>query len=92
MRLVQPTDFDILAALESGGRNVAANLSIRLNQDRAYINTRLPHLLDYKLVTKIGPAENSGLYEITPRGKAALQNRDRYNNLGPNQFEQLLNR
>lgn len=35
-------------------------------------------LEDYDLVEKIGPADRSGLYEITPRGKAALVYRDQY--------------
>lgn len=33
---------------------------------------------DYGLVHKIGPAERSGLYEITPRGKAVLTHQDQY--------------
>ncbi|MFB6146272.1 MAG: ArsR family transcriptional regulator [Halobacteriaceae archaeon] len=78
MRLVVPTDFDILDALADGKRNNAANLAYELDRDRSYINTRLPILADYGLLTRIGPAPNSGLYEITDRGRAALEHRTLY--------------
>lgn len=79
MRLVQPTDFDILEQLVDGRRNIAANIALELNKDRAYINTRLPELEDYGLVTRIGPASESGLYEITETGKSAVKFQDQYN-------------
>ena len=74
MRLVDPTDFQILEALSDGQRNIAANLAIELDKDRAYLNTRLPELEDYGLIERIGPAQNSGLYEITGEGRETLQN------------------
>lgn len=78
LKLVQPTDFEILAALEEHGRNVATNIAIHLDKNKDYINTRLPTLEDYGLVEKIGPAERSGLYEITGRGKRALECKEQY--------------
>jgi len=78
MKLASPTDFNILEALSDGKRNTAANLAIEIDRDRAYINTRLPILADYGLIDRIGPAENSGLYEITERGLAALAHREAY--------------
>ena len=72
MRLVDLTDFQILEALSDGRRNVAANIAIELDKDRAYLNTRLPELEDYGLIKRIGPAENSGLYEITEVGQETL--------------------
>ncbi len=72
MRLAEPTDFEILEALSDGRRNTAANLSYILDKDRSYINTRLPILADYTLVERVGPAPNSGLYEITERGHEVL--------------------
>ncbi|MFC4988249.1 MULTISPECIES: winged helix-turn-helix transcriptional regulator [Saliphagus] len=78
MKLRRPTDFLILAALEETGRNVATNLQAHTDKSRKNINTRLPVLEDYGLVRKIGPAERSGLYEITQTGKAALVYRDQY--------------
>jgi len=78
MKLAAPTDFELLAALSDGKRNTAANLAIEIERNRSYINTRLPVLADYGLVERIGPAERSGLYEITPRGRAALRHREEY--------------
>ena len=78
MRLVQPTDFDILAQLSDGERNNASNLAIQLDRDRGYINTRLPTLADYDLVERVGPAPKSGLYVITQKGKAAVACREQY--------------
>jgi len=72
VRLVDLTDFQILEALSDGRRNVAANIAIELDKDRAYLNTRLPELEDYGLIKRIGPAENSGLYEITEVGQETL--------------------
>lgn len=78
MKLASPTDFDILEALSDGKRNTAANIALEIDRDRAYINTRLPILADHGLLERIGPSPNSGLYEITPRGKAALKHRSAY--------------
>ena len=78
MKLASPTDFDVLDALSDGRRNTAANIAIEIDRDRAYINTRLPLLADHGLIERIGPSPNSGLYEITPKGKAALKHRDVY--------------
>lgn len=78
MKLRQPTDFLVLQALAEEGRNVAPNLAVRTGKSRANINTRLPVLEDYSLVTKVGPADRSGLYEITERGRYAVALRDRY--------------
>jgi len=78
MRLVQPTDFEILEALSDGRRNTAANIAHLIDRNRPYINTRLPILADYDLVDRVGPAPNSGLYAITQRGRAALDHREQY--------------
>ncbi|WP_276253202.1 ArsR family transcriptional regulator [Halomontanus rarus] len=88
MKLRQPTDFRILEALEKTGRNVATNLEAHTNKSRENINTRLPVLVDYGLVEKIGPAERSGLYEITADGKSALIHRDQYKDA--DDFESLI--
>jgi DNA-binding MarR family transcriptional regulator len=90
MRLTRPTDFDILAALDEHGRNIAANLALHLDRDRAYLNTRLPHLSDHGLVRKVGPATDSGLYELTERGRAAVAYRESYEKLGPDAFETVV--
>ena len=78
MKLVQPTDFDVLSVLADGRRNTAANIAHHIDKNRAYINTRLPILADYGLIERVGPAPNSGLYEITARGEAAVEYREVY--------------
>ena len=90
MKLVVPTDFDILAAFDAHGRNVAVNLALYLDRDRAYVNTRLPEPEHQGLLEKIGPAPNTGLYELTNRGRVVLAHRSRYDNLGCDEFETLV--
>jgi DNA-binding MarR family transcriptional regulator len=90
VKLRQPTDFLILRALNAHGRNVATNLAELTGKSRKNINTRLPVLADYGLVRKVGPAEGSGLYEITDRGIEAVRNRERYDEV--EDFESLLDR
>ncbi len=78
MKLASPTDFDVLEALSDGKRNTAANIAIEIDRDRAYINTRLPLLEDHGLLERIGPSPNSGLYEITEKGRAVVEHREAY--------------
>lgn len=78
MKLVTPTDFDILSVLSDGKRNNAVNIAHELDQDRAYINTRMPVLKDYGLIRTVGPAPTSGLYEITEKGLIAVRNQEVY--------------
>lgn len=78
MKLVRPTDFLILEALSDHGRNVAPNLAHHTGKSRENINNRLPQLEDYGLVKKIGPSDRSGLYEVTEKGKLALEHQDMY--------------
>lgn len=91
MRLTRPTDFDILAALDKHRRNIGVNLALHLDRDRAYLNTRLPHLSDYGFVGKVGPATESGLYELTERGRAPITYRDSYGDPSPDGFETVVN-
>jgi len=71
MKLQLPTDRMILETLENG-RNLAVNISLEIDRSRNYINGRMTHLLDYGLVVKIGPANDTGLYELTDRGQVVL--------------------
>ena len=90
VRLRQPTDFLILEALHSYGRNVAPNVAEITGKSRKNVNNRLPVLADYGLVRKIGPADRSGLYEITDRGRVVLQLRDQYDEA--DDFDALVDR
>ena len=78
MKIAVPTDFEVLEALSDGKRNTAANLAHELERNRSYLNTRLPVLAEHGLLERVGPAPNSGLYEITERGRMAVELRDRY--------------
>lgn len=89
MQLVKPTDFEILSFLDEQGRNNAINIAVGLERDRSYVNTRLRALAEKDLIQRVGPAENSGLYELTDTGRVALEHRDRY---GETDFEALIER
>lgn len=78
VKFKRPVDFEILNAFSDGHRDVGVNIAERLDRNRGYINTRLPQLQDYGLLERVGPAESSGLYQITPKGIAALKLQDRY--------------
>lgn len=78
MQLVDPTDYAILAFLATRGRNNAVNLAAGLDYDRSYVNTRLRALAAAEYIDRVGPAANSGLYEITDRGRAKLASWTRY--------------
>lgn len=80
VKLQRPTDFLILEALEDG-RNVAVNISEEIGKSRSHVNVRLPQLQDYGLVTKVGPSDNSGLYEITELGYIAVEHWDEYDSV-----------
>jgi hypothetical protein len=73
MRLVDPTDYEILGVLSDGKRDNAVNIATKLDRDRGYINTRLPVLKDYELVDRVGPSERSGLYVISKEGLSVLR-------------------
>ncbi|WP_050047679.1 winged helix-turn-helix transcriptional regulator [Halanaeroarchaeum sulfurireducens] len=82
MKLARPTDIEILEELADGRRNTAANLSYHLEKDRSYINTRLPVLADYGLLERVGPSPNSGLYEITAKGRLVCEHAERMDDEG----------
>lgn len=73
-----PIDFDLLDALDEHGRNVARNLARVTEYDRDRINDRLSKLSRTPVLEHIGPAEMSGLYEITEEGKLLLEHRNQY--------------
>lgn len=78
VKLKQPIDFRVLEAMSDGRRDKGANIAIRIDEDRMYVNNRLNDLAEYGLFEKIGPAENTGLYQITPKGVAAMELEDGY--------------
>ena len=88
VKLQRPTDFLILEVLAEDGGNVAPNIALEIDKSRSHVNVRLPQLADYDLVRKVGPADNSGLYEITDKGEAVLTLRGFYDS--SDDFEHLV--
>lgn len=78
LSLLNETDFDILEVLEGGDRNVAANVAIEIDADRNYVNTRFTQLRNEELVERVGPHDQSGLYEITEKGQVVVEHREEY--------------
>lgn len=78
MKLTPTIDFRILEAYADGRRNVPVNIALLLDEKRNTVNPRHSRLRQQGLIRRIGPAETSGLYEITARGRAALQVQHRY--------------
>ena len=87
MDRLNKTDFKVLDVLASGKRNVAANVALEIDADRGYINNRFSYLLSEGLVKRVGPKEQSGLYEITAKGQTAVQHREKYLNDEVDDFE-----
>jgi predicted transcriptional regulator len=71
------TDFMILDKLIEG-RNLAANIAAEIDRSRKYVNGRMPYLLDYDLVERVGPVEDTGLYELTEKGELVYEHRGEY--------------
>lgn len=90
MDRLNQTDFKILAVLAGGKRNVAANVALEIDADRGYINNRFGYLLSEGLVERVGPKERSGLYEITPKGKAAVDHKEKYFSDDVSDFEDFV--
>lgn len=85
---LRPIDFSILDVLLDG-RNVAANIHIEIDSSRQYVNERMGILRDYGLVKRVGPNPNSGLYEVTRKGRLVLEHRERYNE-SPGDFDEFI--
>jgi len=66
------TDQQILETLATDGRNNAVNIAATLDQNRPYIRIRLAVLAGKDYVERVGPAPNSGLYELTPTGRKKI--------------------
>lgn len=90
MKLVDPTDFDILEVMSDGKRQTAPNLAEILGKQRQYMNDRLADLAGKQLVEKVGPSPRSGMYEITERGRIALKHRELYSHQKTDEFRKLI--
>lgn len=90
MDRINKTDFKILEALNDGERNIAANIALEIDANRGYVNNRFSYLLSRDLVQRVGPNEQSGLYEITAKGKAVVKHRQKYLNDEVDNFESFI--
>lgn len=90
VKLVVPTDFEILEAMSDGKRQTAPNLAAILERESTYMNNRLAELAGHGLVEKVGPSERSGMYVITERGRVALEHRDEYSHDSAREFGELV--
>lgn len=92
LKLVLPTDFEILEEMCDGNRQTAPNLAALLDRQRQYMNDRLSALAGYGLVEKVGPSDRSGMYTITKRGLAALKHKDEYSHDQAHEFAKIVQR
>lgn len=92
MKLVVPTDFEVLEVMSDGRRQTAPNLAALLDRESTYMNNRLAELAGHGLVERVGPSERSGMYAITERGRAALEHRDEYSHDSAREFGELVDR
>lgn len=79
--LVLPTDKQILSLLSSGKRQTPKNVAAHLGEetDPSYMSNRLRTLEKRGYVHSPGPANRSGMYEITSWGRLAAHRIDKYN-------------
>ena len=90
MDRINKTDFKILESLADGERNIAANIALEIDANRGYINNRFSYLLSNDLVQRVGPKEQSGLYQITEKGEVAIEHKQRYLNDEVDDFESFV--
>jgi RIO-like serine/threonine protein kinase len=88
VRLVQPTDFDILDEMSDGRRYTASLLADLLDHRARYMSNRIGHLDSYGLITRV---RDSTMFEITPKGRAALDMQDDYSHQTAQEFAQQVN-
>lgn len=91
VKLVVPTDFDILRVMSDGKRQTAPNLAEILDRDSRYMNNRLAALAGGGLVEKVGPSDRSGMYVITEKGQKASEHQEKYSHSSAQEFERFLN-
>ncbi|EJN61567.1 helix-turn-helix domain-containing protein [Halogranum rubrum] len=90
MKLVDPTDFEILEVMSEGKRQTAPNVAAHLDRKRQYMNDRLSALAGMGLVERVGPSKRSGMYVITTKGRVALNLRDQYSHADTDRFAELV--
>ena len=89
--LVMPTDENILNVLTHGRRETPKNLAAQLTDTtRSYAGDRLRALEHRGYTHSPGPADRSGMYEITTWGRVATAHIDRYDRGYDDLFHRLV--
>lgn len=89
--LVLPTDKEILKVLAHGRRETPKNLAAQLSDTtRSYTGDRLRALEHRGYTHSPGPADRSGMYEITTWGRFAIDHINKYNRNYDSLFHRLI--
>lgn len=67
--LILPTDKEIINLLATGHRQTPANVAAHLGMKNKYASERLRNLRDRGYLHDPGPADRSGMYQITDLGR-----------------------
>ena len=89
VKLVVPTDFDVLEAMSDGKRQTAPNLAELTERSSRYMNNRLAALAGAGYVRRVGPSDRSKMYVITEKGQRALEHRDLYDHDLAGKFDKM---
>lgn len=92
MKLTDPTSFQVLRVIADGRPQTATNLGEILDQDARYMSNQLNDLHKIGLVRRVGVAETSRMFEITEKGKIALEYADKYSHQRASEFGELVER
>lgn len=92
MKLVIPTSFQVLRVLNDRKRQTAPNLAEILGKDSRYMNNQLNDLAGQGLVRRVGPSENSKMFEITEKGQVAVEHAEEYSHHSATEFGLLVDR
>lgn len=92
MKLVMPTSFQVLRVLNDRKRQTAPNLAEILEKDSRYMNNQLNDLAGQGLVRRVGPSENSKMFEITEKGQVAVEHAEEYSHHSATEFGRLVDR
>lgn len=92
MKLTDPTSFQVLRVIADGRPQTATNLGEILDQDARYMSNQLNDLHKTGLVRRVGVAETSRMFEITEKGRIALEYADKYSHQRASEFGELVER
>jgi hypothetical protein len=90
LKLVRPTDFEILYVLRDGERYTASIVAKLLEKGSDYISSQMSNLAKQHLLNRIGPdVDRCVLYRINQSGAVGLAKADRYEKHRADEFGEL---